>query len=201
MEAMRLRREQTITSKREVAQQLQEQRSLRTAYIWPTSNGTRWWFDSAAMERRTSHWEKILRLLEVVLRNAATKSDPKYKLLNASNHNLWMRLLQFQEVVLILVEEGGFERSIIGSEKRKETEALRIAMERDRINLTLNNADAIASLVADLDALDIASAKQQWKKMMMTEILSFAMLVLERNLGSFASCGNMVIASMEDAAE
>ena len=36
---------------------------------------------------------EIRRLLEIVLRNAATKSDPKYKLLNASNRNLWTRLL------------------------------------------------------------------------------------------------------------
>ena len=117
---------------------------------------------------------EIRRLLEIVLRNAATKSDPKYKLLNASNRNLWTRLLRFEEVVAILEEGAGFERRMVGTEKRKETEAVRIDMERDRINLKIsqaldeassssgsNNPDAIASLVSDLEALGIAAARQQ----------------------------------------
>jgi len=79
--------------------------------------------------------EKIKRLLVMVLRNAATKSDPKYKLLTASNQTLWNRLLQFQEVVVILVEGAGFEQR-----ERTQTEVVPMASERDRIHRELTQA-------------------------------------------------------------
>lgn len=114
--------------------------------------------------------EKIHRLLVVVLRNAATKSDPKYKRLNASkNDNLWTRLLRFQEVVAILEEGAGFQRKEVVIEQI-EMEHLKLAqkaLDSDEAASLMpsgsrSNNDsnpAIASLVADLDTLGIAAGK------------------------------------------
>ena len=82
--------------------------------------------------------------------------------------------MRFQEVAAILEVRAGFERRVVRTDKQNETEALRIEMERDRINLKISqaldeassssgsdNPDAIVSLVADLDALGITAASQQ----------------------------------------
>jgi len=114
--------------------------------------------------------EDVRLLLGVVLSNA-TKSDPKYRLLKASNDNLWRRLLRYPEIVTIF-EAGGFQReNNVANKRAAKVEALRIELERNRINLLiaqaldtsisspsdhLNPSEAtIVSLVADLEALEV----------------------------------------------
>mmetsp|Transcript_19302 Transcript_19302/g.42004 ORF Transcript_19302/g.42004 Transcript_19302/m.42004 type:complete len:372 (+) Transcript_19302:112-1227(+) len=167
MEDVRRRREETIRAKRKAAEREQEQHFARKVAMAKQQ------WDALAARLDGDEGEKeslgdIRRLLEVVLRNAATKSDPKYKLLKTSNRNLWTRLLRFREVVAILENGAGFERRVVGTNTQIETEALRIEMERDRINVEISQAlnesnrqDTIASLIADLDALEIAAANQQ----------------------------------------
>jgi hypothetical protein len=193
METVRRRREETKKAKRMAVEQQQQQQQPFAPQI--ALSKQQWDMLAARLlldgngnqeEKESQSLGQIRRLLELVLRNAATKSDPKYKRLKTSNHNLWMRLLRFQEVVSILEEGAGFERRVdivVGTDKQQiETEALRsIEMERDRIHLKLsqaldeqasssssgsnnNNPDAIGSLVADLDALEItitAASQQQ----------------------------------------
>mmetsp|Transcript_37362 Transcript_37362/g.45054 ORF Transcript_37362/g.45054 Transcript_37362/m.45054 type:complete len:360 (-) Transcript_37362:379-1458(-) len=113
--------------------------------------------------------EDVRRLLGVVLNNA-TKSDPKYRLLKASNDNLWRRLLRYPEIVTIF-EAGGFQReNNVANKRAAKVEALRIELERNRINLLIaqaldhslslpdppNTPEAvIVSLVMDLVALEV----------------------------------------------
>lgn len=167
MEDVRRRREETIKAKRKAAEQEQEQH-----FALKVSMAKQQWDTLAARLAGDGGEEEslgnICRLLGVVLRNAATKSDPKYKLLKTSNQNLWTRLLRFREVVAILENGAGFERRVVGTNTQIETEALRIEMERDRINVEISQAlnessspDTIASLIADLDALEVVAANQQ----------------------------------------
>ena len=124
----------------------------------------------------------VRHLLEVVLLNAATKPGAKYRVLRASNNRLWTQLLQFPEAVVILEGAAGFERRE-GAEKRKATaaiakkemDAVRIQMEKDqlqqRISQALDNSsststepntpDAVASMIADLEALVTAPAEPE----------------------------------------
>lgn len=114
--------------------------------------------------------ENVRRLLGVVLNNS-TKSDPKYKLLKASNDNLWRRLLRYPEIVNIF-EAAGFQRENNVANKRASTaakvESLRIELERNRINLLIaqaldhssstdqpNSEATVVSLVADLEVLEV----------------------------------------------
>jgi len=108
----------------------------------------------------------------VVLSNA-TKSDPKYRLLKASNKNLSRRLLRYPEIVSTF-ETAGFEReNNIGNQRAAapaKVEAMRIELERNRFNLLIaqaldhslslpdppNTPEAvIVSLVMDLVALEV----------------------------------------------
>jgi len=170
MEAVRHHANETRIAKRRADQQHVQQR-----FYYELALAKRAWDGLAARfpdgprggDAADDSLEKIKRLLVVVLRNAATKSDPKYKLLTASNQTLWNRLLQFQEVVVILVQGAGFERR-----ERTQTEVVPMASERDRINRELTQAldsgyhtpDRIASLVADLDALEPAATASQTKR-------------------------------------
>jgi len=160
MEDVSRRREETIQQKRQATELLLAPLAVMAKEQW----------DALAARLDGESLGNIRRLLEVVLRNAATKSDPKYKRLKTSNRNLWMGLLKFEEVVAILEKSAGFERRVIvgtnGNKQIESTEALRIKMERDRINLEIsqalndesNNPDTIASLIADLDSLEVAAA-------------------------------------------
>ena len=169
IEAERCRREETKNAKRR-ATELQFSPQIALAKQQWDALASRLPLDNNGNEQETQLGE-IRRLLEIVLRNAATKSDPKYKRLNASkNHNLWTRLLRFEEVVAILEEGAGFER--------REAATNEVELERGRIHLKLaqaldsheaslsssgpNNNDsnpaAIASLAAELDALGIATS-------------------------------------------
>jgi len=123
-------------------------------------------------------FEDVRCLLGVVLKNASTKSNPKYKVLKAcSNDNLWRRLLQHPEIVTILGAAGFQRENNIGKIRAVEVakeEATRVRMERNRINLliakTLDGScslpssssdqskpqDAtVSSLVTDLEALEV----------------------------------------------
>ena len=117
-------------------------------------------------------FEKVRHVLGLVLTNAATKSDPKYKILKAySNDKLWSRLLQHPEIITILVKAVGFHKEIGIKEKRtrvmtvavkrkqEEEEVARIK-ERTRIHRLITEAldqpqSVVASLIADLEALEI----------------------------------------------
>jgi len=131
----------------------------------------------AARLSSRNEFEDVRRLLGVILKNAATKSDPKYKLLKAySNDNLWRRLLRHPEIVTIFEKAAGFQRGNNIGEKRAaaaaKEKAMRIEMERNRINLLIVQAldksfsspssdqsnpteAAVASLFADLAALEV----------------------------------------------
>ena len=107
----------------------------------------------------------IHRLLEVVLRNVATNPDPKYRLLKASNDTLWVRLLQFPEVVEILECAAGFERRT-GTQREEGTNVVstetcrintRISRECVDSSLQSNHPDSITSLVGDLEVVTLAS--------------------------------------------
>lgn len=153
MEDVSRRREETIQQRRQATELLLAPLAVMAKEQW----------DALAARLDGESLGNIRRLLEVVLRNAATKSDPKYKRLKASNRNLWMGLLQFEEVVAILEKSAGFERRVVvgtnGNKQIEMTEALRIKMEISQaLNDESNNPDTIASLIADLDSLEVAAA-------------------------------------------
>ena len=117
-------------------------------------------------------FEKVRHVLGFVLKNAATKVDPKYKILKAySNDKLWSRLLQHPEIITILVKAVGFHKEIdikgkrtrvmaVAVKRKQEEEEVARIKERTRIHRLITEAldqpqSVVASLIADLEALEI----------------------------------------------
>ena len=117
-------------------------------------------------------FEKVRHVLGLVLKNAATKVDPKYKILKAySNDKLWSRLLQHPEIITILVKAVGFHKEIdikgkrtrvmaVAVKRKQEEEEVARIKERTRIHRLITEAldqpqSVVASLIADLEALEI----------------------------------------------
>lgn len=117
-------------------------------------------------------------LLCTVLRNAATKANPKYRRLKASNAKLWAGLLQHPETAAVLIAAGfvplpaDLQGDVAGGSSGAPASGpdaarqgrAQAAMERDRVQVALerelNNAAAynpvvVESLMAKVEALTL----------------------------------------------
>jgi len=138
--------------------------------------------DNDDEEAEDVEFDNVRRLLGIVLKNSAIKSDPKYKLLKAySNDNIWKRLLRYPEIVVVLEEGAGFQRVNNIYEKRaaefaeKEQNRIRmlIAQTLDDHNSSASSSQppfldlgsdnkpseaVVASLIAELEALEVVTS-------------------------------------------